>query len=84
VSHSHDPHRRTRRIGLGLFFVYFALYAAFIYLSAFRADIMASHAFAQVNVAVAFGFGLILLPLALAVVYLGAVSDEPSDGGGAE
>lgn len=66
----HHGEQHNRRFGLVLFFVYLTAYGAFVYLSAFRADLMAEHAFAGVNIAVMYGFGLIVAALVLALVYL--------------
>ena len=79
------PHRGeqfNRRFGLALFFVYLAAYGAFVYLSAFRADLMAAHAVAGVNIAVVYGFGLIVAALVLALIYLKVCVhvDEPAAG----
>lgn len=74
-----DRELRTRRWGLYLFFVYLTIYAVFVYLSAFREDVMKTHAFGGINVAVVYGFALILLPLILALIYLRVAGsgDEP-------
>ena len=58
------------RVGLILFFVYLIFYAAFVYLSAFRGDLMAQPALAGVNLAVVYGFALILGAFLLALVYM--------------
>jgi uncharacterized membrane protein (DUF485 family) len=58
------------RVGLILFFLYLIFYAAFVYLSAFRGDVMAQPALAGVNLAVVYGFGLIFGALLLAVIYM--------------
>lgn len=71
-THTHPTERRNSRIGLVLFFIYLIIYGAFVWLSAFDAEFMASHAVAGVNVAVAWGFGLIVGALVLALIYLRA------------
>ena len=58
------------RLGLILFFIYLIFYATFVYLSAFRGDLMAQPALAGVNLAVVYGFALILGAFLLALVYL--------------
>jgi uncharacterized membrane protein (DUF485 family) len=58
------------RLGLILFFIYLIFYAAFVYLSAFRGDLMAQPALAGVNLAVVYGFALILGAFLLAVIYM--------------
>ena len=58
------------RLGLWLFALYLALYAAFVYLSAFRNDLMARPVLGGVNLAIVYGFGLIFAAFVLAVVYM--------------
>jgi uncharacterized membrane protein (DUF485 family) len=58
------------RLGLVLFFIYLIFYAAFVYLSAFRGDLMAQPALAGVNLAVVYGFALIFGAFVLAMVYM--------------
>ena len=58
------------RVGLILFFLYLIFYALFVYLSAFRGDLMAQPALAGVNLAVVYGFGLIFGAFVLALVYM--------------
>lgn len=70
----HDDHpttiSRNQRNGLILFFIYLALYAGFMLLSAFSPEAMAWRPFGGVNLAVIYGFGLIVAALALAAVYM--------------
>jgi uncharacterized membrane protein (DUF485 family) len=61
---------RGSRLGAELFLVYFALYAGFICIAAFKPELMASRPFGGANLAVWYGMALIVSPLALAVVYL--------------
>jgi uncharacterized membrane protein (DUF485 family) len=71
-----DPHDSTgstaaqSRYGLILFFLYVFLYGLFVYLSAFRADIMAKRPFGGVNFAVLYGLGLIIAAIVLALIYM--------------
>jgi uncharacterized membrane protein (DUF485 family) len=58
-----------RRLGVILFFVYAAIYAAFVILNLVTPSIMDTTLFAGLNVAVIYGFGLILLALILALAY---------------
>jgi uncharacterized membrane protein (DUF485 family) len=60
---------RNTRIGLGLFAIYFALYAGFMGLSTFAPDVMKVR-YGGINLSVLYGFGLILAALILAIVYL--------------
>lgn len=60
---------RNARVGLVLFAVYLAFYAAFVVLVAFAADWMQTE-IAGVNVAIYSGFGLIVGAFVLALVYL--------------
>ena len=77
---------RTARYGLILFLVYILLYAAFVYLSAFRLDIM-KREIAGVTLAVLYGFGLIVAAFVLALLYMLICrtcrdSDDANAGGG--
>ena len=65
------------RVGLILFAVYLAVYAGFIYLSAFARDVMARPSVGGVNLATVYGFGLILGAFVLAVVYMVICQREP-------
>jgi uncharacterized membrane protein (DUF485 family) len=60
---------RNARVGLVLFAIYLAFYAAFVILTAFAADWMQTQ-IAGVNIAIYSGFGLILGAFLLALVYL--------------
>jgi uncharacterized membrane protein (DUF485 family) len=61
--------RRNMRLGLVLFFIYFAVYAGFMILNAFQPEVM-KLTLAGVNLAIIYGIGLIVLAVVLAVVYL--------------
>jgi len=67
------------RIGMILFAIYCAIFAGFIYLSAFARDVMARPSVGGMNLAVVYGFGLIFGAFALAVVYMVACRQEPDD-----
>jgi uncharacterized membrane protein (DUF485 family) len=58
------------RVGLVLFAVYLALYGGFIYLSAFRRDVMARPSVGGMNLAIVYGFALIVAAFVLAVLYM--------------
>ena len=60
---------RNSRIGLILFFLYAAIYAAFVISAAFRPDLMRSTPLWGVNLAILWGFGLILGAFILAILY---------------
>src|SRR5688572_12591355 len=70
----HDPRAvfasRNARYGLVLFFAYLLLYAGFMYLAAFRPDVMASTPFGGTNLAILYGIGLILAAIVLSLVYM--------------
>ena len=74
---------RPSRLGLALFGVYTALYAAFVALTAFGGDVMEATPLAGLNVAVLYGFGLIVVAVVFAVLY-GALAkdDDHSDEAG--
>ncbi len=61
---------RHARYGIVLFIIYVVLYAGFVYLAAFRADLMASKPFAGVNFAILYGMGLIISAFVLALIYM--------------
>ena len=67
---SEDPAlaARNSRFGLWLFGIYFAVYAAFVGLNAFSADVMATN-LGGVNLAIVYGMVLIVAALLLALVY---------------
>ncbi len=58
-----------RRLGVILFFVYGAIYAAFVILNIVDASLMEAVLFSGLNLAVVYGFGLIILALILALAY---------------
>jgi uncharacterized membrane protein (DUF485 family) len=60
---------RRARYGLGLFAVYFLLYAGFLLLNVIDPAMMEQTPIAGLNVAILYGFGLIIAALALALVY---------------
>ena len=66
-----DPavERHNARLGLVLFAVYLAAYAAYVFINAFRPAIMDELVFSGINVAVASGLGLIVGAIVLAVFY---------------
>ena len=76
----HDPDSSSQhnaRIGLVLFGVYLTLYAGFVLLNAFAADLMEKTPFAGLNVAILYGFGLIIGALVMALIY-GAMCKVPA------
>jgi uncharacterized membrane protein (DUF485 family) len=69
----HDHSQATTqqsRYGLMLFAVYVIFYGLFVYLSAFRPDLMARRPWGGVNVAVMYGLGLIIAAIVLALIYM--------------
>ena len=60
---------RNARLGRKLFVVYLALYVGYMWLVAFRPDLMAKIVWGGVNVAVLYGFGLIAAALVTALIY---------------
>ena len=71
---------RNSRIGVALFAVYAACYAAFVLTAAFAADVMDAKPFAGLNLAILSGFGLIVLAMVLALVY-GVAAGDPVTAG---
>lgn len=68
---------RNARIGLRLFALYLACYAAFVGACAFAPDAMEAAPVAGVTLAVTWGLGLIALAMLLAMVYGMAAKDAP-------
>jgi uncharacterized membrane protein (DUF485 family) len=62
--------RRSMRWGLVLFFVYLLFYAGFVYLNAFRSDVMAKPSLGGINLATMYGLALIVVALVLALIYM--------------
>jgi uncharacterized membrane protein (DUF485 family) len=60
---------RNARTGMFLFVVYLAMYGGFVFLSAFRADVMDMTPIAGVNLAILYGFALIVAAFLLALLY---------------
>ena len=71
---SHDDHPEVSaanaRAGLGLFFIYLALYAGFMGLAAFAPRAMGQPVLAGVNLAITYGIGLIVGALVVAAIYM--------------
>ena len=61
---------RNARYGLILFTAYLILYAGFMYLAAFRPDVMASTPFGGTNLAILYGIALIVAAIVLSLVYM--------------
>ena len=58
------------RTGVILFFVYTAFYGGFMFLSAFRPDVMSRPVVGGVNLSVVYGFALIVVAIIEALLYL--------------
>lgn len=65
-----DLSAANARSGLWLFFVYLAVYAAFMGLAAFAPQVMGRPVLAGVNLAITYGIGLIALALVIAAIYM--------------
>ena len=63
-------HPKANRLGIWLFLAYLAVYAGFVWISAFSGSVLGQRPFGGVNLAIIYGFGLIVIPLILALVYL--------------
>jgi uncharacterized membrane protein (DUF485 family) len=66
------------RVGLLLFAVYLVFYGGFIYLSAFKREVMARPSVGGMNFAIVYGFALIIAAFVLAVVYMFLCKPEPA------
>ncbi len=64
-----DVRQRNSRLGLILFAAYLTLYAIFVLISAFAAEVMDTIVVAGLNLAIVYGFGLIVAALVMALVY---------------
>jgi uncharacterized membrane protein (DUF485 family) len=73
-----------RRLGVILFFVYGAIYAAFVIINIADASLMEARLFAGLNLAVVYGFGLIILALLLALAYSRACGKKEAALGGSK
>ncbi|MCA9261443.1 MAG: DUF485 domain-containing protein [Planctomycetales bacterium] len=73
---------RSARLGLRLFFVYLALYVAFVLANAFAPSRMEATPVAGVNLAVLSGFGLILCAFGMAAYYGWACRETSGAGRG--
>lgn len=77
----HDPHHQSEverynaRLGMVLFIVYSAVYAAFVMITAWNYKWMAVEVFAGLNLAVVYGMGLIFGAFVLSLVYLAMAKD---------
>ncbi|MBP86228.1 MAG: hypothetical protein CMJ64_05860 [Planctomycetaceae bacterium] len=60
---------RNAKIGMVLFIIYLAMYGGFVFLNAFRADVMEMTPIAGVNLAILYGFALIVAAFVLALLY---------------
>ncbi|MFM7132641.1 MAG: DUF485 domain-containing protein [bacterium] len=67
---------RNSRLGLRLFGIYGAIYAAYVVVGAFLPGIMKTR-LAGMNIAVLWGFLLIILAFVMAIVY-GRLCDRPA------
>jgi uncharacterized membrane protein (DUF485 family) len=64
------PDRRNVRNGMLLFLLYLLFYGGFVYLNAFRSDLMAKPSLGGINLATVYGLALIVVALILALVYM--------------
>lgn len=60
---------RNARIGLVLFFLYLALYAGFVGVTAFSYKTMTATPLPGINLAILYGFGLIVAAFVMAILY---------------
>ena len=60
---------RNSRLGLWLFAVYFATYAVFVYLNAFRPETMTTRPLGGIPLSVLYGLSLIVIAFVLALLY---------------
>jgi uncharacterized membrane protein (DUF485 family) len=72
--------KHNTRVGVLLFFIYVAIYAGFMGISAFKPQIMSVPFFMGLNLSVAYGFFLIVAALILALIYM-ALCRKTAQGG---
>ena len=84
TAHDSPTTDRHARYGIILFIIYVVLYGGFVYLAAFRSDLMAGKPFGGVNLAILYGMGLIVAAFVLALIYMILCRPRPGDflGGG--
>jgi uncharacterized membrane protein (DUF485 family) len=70
---------KNARLGLILFAVYLIFYGGFVFISAFRADLMEATPYAGVNLAILYGFALIVGAFALALLYGFLCTDDEDE-----
>jgi uncharacterized membrane protein (DUF485 family) len=77
-----DPvsERYVARLGLLLFALYLAAYAAYVWINAFRPSLMDEVVFSGINLAVASGLALIVGAIVLALFYA-VMCRRPQEGG---
>jgi uncharacterized membrane protein (DUF485 family) len=73
-----------RRLGVILFFIYGAIYAAFVILNIADASLMEAIIVGGLNLAVIYGFGLIIVALIFALAYNRACGKKESSMAGAK
>ncbi|MDX9848218.1 MAG: DUF485 domain-containing protein [Tenuifilaceae bacterium] len=61
--------KKKTRLGIILFFVYAAIYAAFVYIGLVQTDLLGEKALGNVNLAIVYGLGLIILAGVMGFVY---------------
>ncbi len=57
------------KLGIKLFAIYCAIYASFVFISAFATDLMQTKVIFGMNLAVTYGFGLIIFAIVLGLFY---------------
>ncbi len=72
--------KRNARLGLRFFFVYAAVYLAFVLLNAFSPETMEQTPLAGVNLAVISGLGLIVFAFVLSLIYGLMCTPDDHDG----
>jgi uncharacterized membrane protein (DUF485 family) len=61
--------KKKTRLGVILFFVYAAIYAAFVFIGLVHTDLLGEKAIGNVNLAIIYGMGLIILAGVMGFVY---------------
>lgn len=71
---------RNSRLGMGLFWLYLAMYGSFVLVNAFAPEQMEATPIAGVNVAILGGLGLIFAAIVMAMLYGWACRTRATDG----
>jgi uncharacterized membrane protein (DUF485 family) len=61
--------KKKTRLGIILFFIYAAIYAAFVFIGLVYTELLGVHAIGKINLAIVYGMGLIILAGVMGFIY---------------